>query len=627
MIKALMLLVLFLACMGAAPVEARLFDSPQNVAYLDSEVSRDGSITLESTGPGAVASSLEIWITVPQGTARQTSQLVDVIGPDSHRFGEDDFGNEILIMVWDDPPVDTLLDYRVVFRVKVTDSDDPSMETDFPLSLLTEPTQEITEKSYEITAGLTTKQKFMELTSYVYGLVDYDDTYQNVQKSADWVFRNQRAVCDGHANLLISMLRSLGYNAYYVIGYAYTEVGVDPGDPNYWGPHGWVEVEHEGSALSMDPTWLEAPVDATHVKFAIAPDSNYTEYVQIMASNVRVDWDKGDYRVTMLDHMEEPKIGIEGRLVNQDPGSGESSVLITEVSSVDECAITELGFSSCTNDGEPFFSSVPDKKRIGFCGTEEVYWVIGAPVMEPGVDYVCGVSVTGSGARFNMSIKASYGDDFVTAFMTTPKVLTKGEFFSVNTSLENSGLGSEDLEMYMLLDDHVQEHSIELQGMAAADLTWTMRAPRREGTYRLMFFDSSGGLLEEDIEVIGTRAVEIADAGIPGSISLGEEARLNVTLIGLEDASGRVEVVLGKREGDEGFSISKGEEKTLTFVLEPKSAGSKHFSIAVLSDGGEYQDGLVGNLSVTRDIGWLESLMESIRGILESLFRALGMSG
>jgi hypothetical protein len=211
--------------------------------------------------------------------------------------------------------------------------------------------------------------------------------------------------------------------------------------------------------------------------------------------------------------------------------------------------------------------------------------------------------------------------------MSTPKVLTQGEFFSVNTSIENAGLGSEDIELMMILDDHVQEHSAELKGMQAVDLTWTMRAPKSKGTYKLMFFDSSGGLLEEDIEVIEKRIVEIVEAGIPDSVSLGESAVLNVTLVGLEDASGRVEVAMGEEEAERDFSISEGEEKTLTFELEPATEGSKHVSVVVLTDGGEYQDGLVGNVEVSRDLSWMESIMEWLRGVMESLFRALGMSG
>ena len=627
MTKVLVAFCSLLVLLGAlSGVQGRLFDNPQTVTYLSAEVTREGSITLIGTGPGAMASSLEIWQTIPQGTGRQTSQLMEITGPDSHRFGTDEFGNEILILEWDNPPVDVMLDYSIMFEVNVRDSDDHAFGTDFPLTRLTEPTQAITESAYDLAGGLTTRKKFMELTSFVYTLVEYDDTYQNVQKSADWVFRNQRAVCDGHANLLVSMLRSLGYNAYYVIGYAYTEVGVDPGNPNYWGPHGWVEVEHDGTAYSLDPTWMEAPVDATHVKFAVAPDSNYTEYVQIMAHNVKVNWDKGDYFITMLDYLEGPKVEISGRVINPKPSSGESSVIITDVSSIDECAIIELEFSSCSSNGKPFFEPVPASRQVGLCGEETMYWVIRAPDLEPGVEYTCGVSVTGSGARYNTSLTAYHEQDFIKTMISTQNVHTPGEFFSTNTTVENTGLAREDLELFMVLDDYVQHHEVSVGGMQAMDLVWTMKAPKKEGRYTMMFLDSSGGLLEEEVTVVGNRVVEIADLELPDNISIDDILYLNVTLRGLENSTGEIEVSIGEYREGRDFLVRKGEEKTFTFIYQPGSEGTKHVSIVVLTGEEQYQDGIVDNIQVTRDLGWLEYILAAIREALESLFRALGMS-
>lgn len=614
----------------APPAEAKLIDNPQIVTYLSVEASREGSITLVGTGPGARASNLEIWHTIPQGAPpggrRQVVEVKEVEGADGYRFDEDGFGNEVIVLYWNDPLVDRKIEYSMTFEVEVWSRDDMGMGRGFPMTLLTEPSQAITEKAYELAGGLTTIEKFMALTSYVYDLVEYDKTYQTTQKSADWVFRNRKAVCDGHANLLISMLRSLGYDAYYVIGYAYTEVDIDPMDPNYWGPHGWVEVEHLGMALSLDPTWLEHPVDATHIRFAVAPDSNYTEHVQIMANRVEVEWERGEYRIDLIDHKEEPRIGIDGRVVNERPGSEEHSLLVTDIRSVDGCVISELVFNSCTDSGKPFFGTLPENRHVGVCGNETLYWVLEAPRLQHGMEYVCGVSIQGSGARYNTTLTASEEGDLIRTMMSTTKVLTPGEFFGVNTTVENTGLFSDELELFMILGDSVQDHELSIEGLQAVSMTWTMKAPRKEGTYNLMFFDSRGGLLEEEITVIEKRSIEIAGVEIPRNMSVDELLYLNVTLRGLGDAAGEVMVSIGGFEQEHEFIIGSGEEKTFMFIYTPRSEGLKHVSIVVLSGEEEFQDGIVGNISVTRDVGWWERIVGIVRELLESLFRALGMS-
>ena len=609
--------------------EAKLFDSPEAVNYLHAEVMKEGSITLESAGPGAIATRLEIRHSVPQGTYRQTTELLSVTGPDDYSFDEDEFGNEIMVLTWDDPPLDQRLDYSIVFDVKVWDRDDPAAGTDFPVTAMTEASQEITEKAYELTGGLTTREKFMELTSYVFDIVDYDRSYQNVQKSAQWVFENRKAVCDGHANLLISMLRALGYNAYYVIGYAYTEENLDPDNPNYWGPHGWVEVEHDGKAVSLDPTWLQHPVDATHIKFAIAPDSNYTEYVETMANRIMVNWEKGDYLVRMLDSTEEPRIGAESRLVPARAGSGEHALMITDVrSSMDSpCVLTRLMLASCRDGGRPFLKLEPDEAMLGFCGNTTLYWILGVPGLSRGVEYSCGVNLYGAGISETGTLVAAGEPDFIDARISTRKVLTAGQLFQVNTTVENSGLSESDLELFMMLDDRVQETSISLDALQAADLVWTMRAPRQPGEYIMRFFSSSGKLLEEDIQVVEKRSVRIANAAIPGNISLEGILNLNVTLLGLDDAMGVMRVSIGREEFEREFFIDKDEEKTFTFVYTPDTEGLKRVSIVVLSGEEDYEAALVGSLVVVREEEWWEPLWNLVGGLLEGLFSILGMNG
>ncbi len=608
--------------------EAKLFESPEIVSYLHAEVIKEGSITLESTGIGARANRLEIRHSAPQETYRQSSEIKSVTGPDDYSLERDDFGNEVIVLTWNDPPLDQRIEYELVFEVRVWDRDDPAGGLDFPITSMTEASQEMTEKAYELTGGLRARQKFMALSSYIYDLVEYDKSYQNVQKSAEWVFKNRKAVCDGHANLLISMLRALGYNAYYVIGYAYTEENIDPEQPNYWGPHGWVEVEHNGRAVSLDPTWLQHPVDATHIKFALAPDSNYTEYVEILANKVRVNWEKGSYVVNMLDSEERPRIDIEGMLVPESVGSEQYSLLITDIrSSVDEpCVLTRLRLHSCTENGRPFLTMVPRERSVGFCGNETLYWILGTPALQPGVEYTCGVNVYGAGRRSNATMKAAKGADLIETRLSTVKVLTPSQFFQANTTVENTGLTGSELELFMMLGDTVQSKELSLDAMQAADMVWTMRAPKAPGAYTLRFFSSSGDLLEEEVQVIEKRAVEIAGVPIPVNMSIEESLYLNITLRGLESTRGELRLTIGEEGFERDFLINEGEEKTLTFIYAPDKEGVKHISIVVLSGHEDYEDGLTASITVFRKREWWEPLWEAVRGLLEGLFSLLGMN-
>ena len=619
----LAVVAVMLAVPGAG---AKLIENPEAVGYLHAEVIKEGSIALRSTGFGARASSLEIRHTIPQETESQERELISLEGPDSHELDVDEYGNEVIVLSWENPPIDQELGYTLVFDVQVWDRDDPASGKDFPITALTEPDEGITEKAFDLTQGLTAREKLMALTSYVYDMVEYDKTYQNTQKSARWVFENRMAVCDGHANLLISMLRAIGYDAYYVIGYAYTEENPDPEAQGYWGPHGWVEVEHDGKAISLDPTWHEHPVDATHIKFATAPDSNYTEYVSMMASNVELDWDKGDYYVSMLEASQDPRLSIESRLTPETVGSEQHALMITEVESLEEdCVLTKLSVQSCSSNGDPFLKAEPEEASIGLCGRDTLYWVLGTPRLGRG-EYLCSVTVYGGGANSSLTLKAARDGDPITARMTTPKVFTPGEFFTVESTVENTGLFGTELNFFMMLGDTVQEHAMEVGAMQAADITWQMRAPREPGAYTLRFFSSSGDLIEEEITVMDEKKVEISKAEIPLNITLGDTGTLDVTLTGLEPFHGELRVVAGSAEQEMKFYIAPGEKKTFTFSYTPETEGAKHVRVVVLSEEGSYEDGFVGSLDVVREKGWLEGIWEALKGILESIFRGLGMS-
>ena len=85
-------------------------------------------------------------------------------------------------------------------------------------------------------------------------------TLDTAPASASAILAAGRGDCTEYSRVLTAVVRALGLPAREVSGMAY----VGDADPGF-AFHAWTEV-HDGHAwLALDPTWDEAPVDATHV--------------------------------------------------------------------------------------------------------------------------------------------------------------------------------------------------------------------------------------------------------------------------------------------------------------------------------------------------------------------------
>ena len=98
-----------------------------------------------------------------------------------------------------------------------------------------------------------------QLVEFVHNYIDYDhhSTMQNVLD----VMRNQRGDCNEYAELFTTLSRAIGIPARTVIGLAYTEERAPA-----FALHAWNEVLLDGHWHSLDPTWNETRVDATHLR-------------------------------------------------------------------------------------------------------------------------------------------------------------------------------------------------------------------------------------------------------------------------------------------------------------------------------------------------------------------------
>jgi transglutaminase-like putative cysteine protease len=94
--------------------------------------------------------------------------------------------------------------------------------------------------------------------------------YKNLRKSyssnadnALTVLDNKAGDCTEHALLFVALARAAGLPARGVGGVAFVE-----GDKPLFGWHAWAEVYDGTQWVSVDPTWNQVYVDATHLKLS-----------------------------------------------------------------------------------------------------------------------------------------------------------------------------------------------------------------------------------------------------------------------------------------------------------------------------------------------------------------------
>lgn len=618
------ILAVFFALFLIMPLaEAKLIDNPEAVSYMRVKLVKDGTVLIKSQGPLPRATGMDIYLSMPQNTDRQDYTLQGVEGPDSYFIEDDQWGNEIVRLHWDSPAIDRDLHYSTSFEVEIRDAIESAAGKSFSDTNMTKATLEMTEKAYNLASGLDDIGKVFRLTEWVYNWVDYEYEYQGLPKSAQWVFENRRGICSSNSNLLISMLRTLGFNAYYAIGYAYTEE--TPG--TYWGPHGWVEVEHDGMTISLDPTWLESPVDGTHIKFANSPGSEYTERAEVLGSNVGLVWkERNDPDIETIDITESERVIINAEFVPEEVGSESHALLLTEVSSglSWECVLSYMQVQSCSIEGDYFLDIPVSNQTLAFCGDKTFMWFVKTPELRSSAIYTCTVSIYGPGSVKKPEIVARSISRDVDVRMNTPKVLTPNQAFDVETILENHGFSRKDLKTYLIFGDDARDKELELDPGYQAKLTWNLKAPAIPGYVKLQFFSSSGDLVEQDLKVISKRHVKIEDVSIPQNMSLDDSVMINVTIKGLEQSRGELQMKIRDQSQTREFYVDQDETKSFVFSYTPGSAGNKEISVILLSEG-VYEDGMIGNLLVVEETGLIEGIIGAVTGFFKWIASLFGM--
>jgi len=120
------------------------------------------------------------------------------------------------------------------------------------------------------------RQKAERINRWVHA--NLKKSYQANASTATEVLANRAGDCTEHSLLFIALCRAAGVPARELSGLAYDESQVVQaarragrrGGTFNW--HAWAEI-HDGTAwISMDPTWNEVEVDATHLVLAVGPE-------------------------------------------------------------------------------------------------------------------------------------------------------------------------------------------------------------------------------------------------------------------------------------------------------------------------------------------------------------------
>ncbi len=592
------------------PAGAQDIGDSEAVAYMHAEVIRQGTVTLKaSTG---TATDLNITLSVPQNSTRQISFVKELKGPDNYAIIKDSWGNDMIVLQWKKPPVNQPVFYRLVSDVEVFDKDVHPLGRKFATTNLTESDSGIAEKAFGLAAGKSGIQAIFGLAEWVHKWVKYDEGCGESARSARWAFRERRGVCDEFSVLLISMLRELGYNAYYVAGYAHS---------NKWGQHGWVEVDFRGKALSIDPTWMESPVDATHIELARIPDSNFTEYIEVKSSGVAIDWDKKEPEIRVLESDERPRFYMDAKIVPESMGSGSYALLMVNLTDAKpgRCVLSYVRAKSCTAGGDIFFSMDEANKTASFCGQGRVYWFLKAPELGKDAIYSCPVTLYGGGSHEVADSRASvdYGRP-VDMYLGTMSVLTPGQRFNATVSIKNSGTRFEDVGVYLFFGGSILQEGLRIPPGESRALVAELAAPGCQGEYGLTAFSSSGQKAKENITVIAERKFEIGSISLPSEVRVNESFMINMTLKSMGNESrARIRVTIGEKTSEQEVDTREGARVNVIGKLE--HPGSFRVSIALLSGDGNYQGGWRGRITAVNELSFFDSVMEWLRGALSEI--------
>ncbi len=154
----------------------------------------------------------------------------------------------------------------------------------------------------------------VKLADWVFNNIEYNLDFGELQKNASETYRLREGTCDEFTHLFLALVKSLGYDARYVSGFAYGDSG--------WLPHAWAEVRTEYGWMPFDTTFGEyGIVDALHVATYKGADGN-SSFVQATSTGSPSIQEYYDLRVLSTKNI---SFGFETSAT--DTGSGQAVLI------------------------------------------------------------------------------------------------------------------------------------------------------------------------------------------------------------------------------------------------------------------------------------------------------------
>ncbi len=596
-------LVLFLALFVIDNVYAEEINS-RAVSYMDITVKKGGTINLKPQTDSAFSNHIKVFLNMPQINGMQTRKLLSVVGPDDYEETVDAWGNDIIMLKWNKPDVGKDLCYEVSYNVQVGRIKLVGERENVPVTDNTRPDEKIMDIAYGLKKD-TDMMTIFEISRWVYENVKYDLAYTKMSKPAEWVYENRKGTCDEYSNLAISLLKALDYNAWYAAGWAYSG--------KEWEPHAWVKVYLDDKVVAIDPTWLEYPIDSTHMEFTTIPDSNNTEYVQSEGSGYKIVWTKSEVELDINDYKTENVTELRTMVLN-DKMKGNSHGVISAFLETDECYQGSLVATSCMKeDGSALLQFIDREKPISFCGSESYDFYFRTPSTESMfVKYSCPVIVsTPEGTKDMLTIEIEGTARHPELYLSLTDSVVVGD------KIEVFAESSSGKTFYANFND-VSQSKETSDGKA----DFLFDSPSLPGEYTLIVFSDDGVLEKRNITVLSNRIMEIEKIEIPLDIEKGKNITINVTISAESTANGVVQLKFGNIEREQQFSILGNSRREYSFAVAPQKAGNTDISVTLFSD--TYQDGWTGSTVVGSTEHFVSEGTKDILSMILDFFMQLG---
>ncbi len=500
----------------------------------------------------------------------------------------DKYGNKILNIKWDNPKDNINFEVKLTVYVKRRRNVEIKKIPEFLM-----PTPLVQSTDEEI-AAIASKargndfEKVSYLVKWINENIEYDKVYSNVNLSAKEILSKRRGVCDEISNLLVSFLRNLGYPSSVALGYVY------PGKiykGEKFQPHGWVEI-YVGKGIIADPTWAEVGfLDATHIKFATFPDSNWVFYT-IHAKGFgkfKAVLNDVETNIKILDFKEEPLVRESSKLLDEKLWEG-YAVVKTDIFS-NYCILTKVESKSCVDSsGKEFLKNLNPEEIVYFCDNKTIFSIFKLPSnLDPGKIYSC-----------PLSVMPYAGKQEVLNFEISPRESKKVELFVDKTSvLPGEVIHAESKDSYIFTDF----------GFFAKE-----RAEIKAPYYNFKIFAyNSGSLVWQNISVVLMKPFEV-------SLISNESAYIGETTpitIEVRNNLASPQTIKIKFKGKE-ITFNLSDVKNYTFYFSPQNRNDNLIQVFISSQ--DYSTSISKKIEILEKKSFLDKILEALFNFFSSIF-------